>query len=87
MLEEAIDRYLAVRRAGDFKLENDALYLKSFARFADAQGDTHVVVQTAIAWAGQARSEPQRAHRLQAIIRFARFSWAEDPQGCSMLIK
>jgi len=87
MLKEAIATYLAVRRAGGFKLEDDELYLYSFARFADAQGDTHVVAQTAIAWAGQACSEAQRAQHLKAVIRFAHFSRATDsrheipPQG------
>ena len=61
-----------------FKLQDDAWYLASFARFASAQGETHVVAQTAITWAGQARSEPQRATRLKAVIRFARFSRATD---------
>ena len=87
MLTDAVETYLAVRRAGGFKLQDDELYLNSFARFATAQGDTHVVAQTAIAWARQSRSEPQRATRLKAVIRFARFSRATDcrhelpPQG------
>ncbi len=87
MLTEAVETYLAMRRAGGFTLADDALYLASFARFATAQGDTHVVAQTAIAWAGQARSEPQRATRLKAVRRFALFSHATDrrhelpPQG------
>jgi integrase/recombinase XerD len=87
MLKDAVETYLAVRRAAGFKLQDDALYLYSFARFATAQGETHVVAQTAVAWAGQARSEAQRATRLKAIIRFARFSRAADrrhelpPQG------
>jgi integrase/recombinase XerD len=61
--------------------------LSSFARFASAQGETHVVAQTAMTWAGLARSESQRATRLKAVIRFARFSRAADarhelpPQG------
>jgi len=87
MLKDAVDTYLAVRRAGGFKLQDDELYLNSFARFAMDQGDTHVVTQTAIAWARQARSEPQRDTRLKIVIRFARFSRATDsrhelpPQG------
>jgi integrase len=87
MLKEAVDTYLAVRRATGFKLQDDAWYLSSFARFASAQGETHVVAQTAITWAGLARSESQRAARLKAVIRFARFSRAADdrhelpPQG------
>ncbi len=62
MLKEAVDTYLAVRRATGFKLQDDA-------------------------WAGLARSESQRAARLKAVIRFARFSRAADdrhelpPQG------
>jgi integrase/recombinase XerD len=87
MLKEAVDTYLAVRRATGFKLQDDAWYLASFARFASAQGETHVVAQTAMTWAGLARSESQRATRLKAVIRFARFSRAADarhelpPQG------
>lgn len=78
MLNDAIDSYLAVRRAGGFKLKDDEHYLYSFARFALDHGDTHVVARTAIAWAEQAYSEPQRANRLKAVIRFARFSHAVD---------
>lgn len=78
MLKNAVDTYLAVRRAAGFKLEDDAFYLYHFARFASAHGDTHVASQTAIAWAGQARSESQRATRLKIVIRFARFSRAAD---------
>jgi len=78
MLKDAVDTYLAVRRAGGFKLQDDELYLNSFVRFATARGDTHIVTKTAIAWARQARSEPQRATRLKTIIRFARFSRATD---------
>ena len=87
MLNDAIDSYLAVRRAGGFKLKDDENYLYSFSRFAQDRGDTHVVERTAIAWAEQASSEPQRANRLKAVIRFARFSRAVDtrheipPQG------
>lgn len=87
MLKDAVDTYLAVRRAAGFKLQDDALYLYGFARFATAQGDTHVTSQTAIAWAGHTHSESQRATRLKAVIRFARFSYAADscheipPQG------
>ena len=87
VLKDAVDTYLAVRRAGGFKLQNDELYLTSFAGFATAQGDTHVVAKTAIAWAGLSRSESHRATRLKAVSRFARFSRATDrrhevpPQG------
>lgn len=78
MLRNAVDTYLAVRRAAGFKIEDGAIYLNDFVRFASAQGDTHVASPTAITWAAQARSEAQRATRLKAVIRFARFSHAAD---------
>ncbi|MEE8304192.1 MAG: tyrosine-type recombinase/integrase [Candidatus Tectomicrobia bacterium] len=80
MLIQAVDTYLAVRRAADFKLNAVERYLRNFAQFATAKGDTHVVTQTAIAWAEKGASEPQRHNRLSVVIRFARFSHAEDPR-------
>ena len=80
MLIQAVETYLAVRRAADFKLDAVERYLRSFAQFATAQGDTHVVTHTAIAWAEQGASEPQRHNRLSVVVRFARFSHAEDPR-------
>jgi integrase/recombinase XerD len=80
MLIQAVDTYLTVRRAADFKLNAVERYLRSFAQFATAKGDTHVVTKTAIAWAEQGASEPQRHNRLSVVIRFARFSHAEDPR-------
>jgi integrase/recombinase XerD len=79
MLMQAVETYLAVRRAAGFKLEDAERYLRDFARFSSTQGDQHVVAQTAIAWAVQGRSETQRDNRLQTVIRFARFVRAEDP--------
>src|SRR6266404_3512131 len=80
MLIQAVETYLAVRRAADFKLDAVERYLHSFAQFATAQGDTHVVTHTALAWAEQGVSEPQRHHRLSVVVRFARFSHADDPR-------
>lgn len=78
MLSAAVDHYLALRRAGGFKLEDDGYYLRSFVRFATTCGDTHVVTKTALDWASQASSEPQCAVRLKTVIRFARFSHTTD---------
>jgi len=80
MLSDAVETYLTIRRAAGFQLHDDARYLTDFARFATARGETHVVAQTAIAWAAQAPSEPQRAIRLNAVGRFAHFSHAADSQ-------
>lgn len=78
MLKHTVDTYLAMRRALGFKLKSDELYLNSFAQFAEVKGDTHITVQSAIAWAGLSKSEPQRANRLKAVVRLAQFSRAED---------
>jgi hypothetical protein len=87
MLSDAVETYLTIRRAAGFQLQDDARYLADFARFATARGETHVVAHTAIAWAAQAPSEPQRATRLKAVGRFAHVRHAADsrhelpPQG------
>jgi integrase/recombinase XerD len=80
MLKQAVEMYLDVRRTAGFRLDTVGRYLHDFARFAAEQGNTHVVAQTAIAWAAQSCSEPQRATRLNTVIGFARFSHAEDPR-------
>ena len=80
MLMHAVDSYLAIRRAAGFALIPIEGYLRHFARFATACGDTHVVATTAIAWATVAPSEAQRHYRLQTVVRFARFMAAEDPR-------
>jgi integrase/recombinase XerD len=80
MLMQAVDAYLAIRRAAGFALTSIEGYLRQFACFADTRGETHVVTSTAIAWATLAPSEAQRAYRLQIVIRFARFMHAEDPR-------
>ena len=78
MLIDCVNTYLSVRRAVGFKLETTEVYLRSFANFAATRGDLYVVGQTAIDWAGQARSNDSRARRLDELIRFARFIRAED---------
>ncbi len=80
MLMQTVETYLAVRRVAGFKLRSAEDYLRNFARFASAQGDNHIVAQTAIDWAGQSCSPAQRHLRLQSVIRLARFSRAEDPR-------
>lgn len=74
-----IDTYLNVRRAAGFKLKSAQHYLASYARFAVS--DTHIRAETAIRWAGEARSEASRAVRLQELVRFARFAHTEDERN------
>ncbi len=80
MLMRAVDTYPAVRRAVGYKLRSVEGYLRDFARFASARGDSHVVARTAMAWAARTPSEAQRGVRLGAVVRFARFSRSEDPR-------
>jgi integrase len=79
MLTQAVDHYLAVRRAAGFKLKSTERYLRYFVRFANARGDTHVRARSAIDWAAGAKSEVERHRRYQCLIAFARFIQAEEP--------
>ena len=78
MLMPAVEHYLEVRRALGYKLESAGSLLKSFARFAMKQDDTHIVAQTAVAWAEQSTTQRQRHRRLRMISAMARFLRAED---------
>lgn len=80
MLRQAVDAYLALRRATGYKLTSVERYLHDFAQFATTHGDCHVVAQTAMTWAARSPSEAQRAERLGIVIRFARFAHTEDPR-------
>ncbi len=80
MLTQAVDHYLAVRRAAGFKLKTPERYLRYFVRFANARGDTHVRATSAIDWAAQAKTEVERHRRYQCLIGFARFVHAEEPR-------
>lgn len=78
MLTQTVESYLAVRRACGFKLKSEGNLLLSFAIFSDARGKHYVCSETAIEWAGLAKSVYQRARRLGQVIRFARYLRAEN---------
>jgi integrase/recombinase XerD len=78
MLTEAINTYLKVRRTAGYELERPERFLRSFNRFANKMGDTHIVSKTAIDWASLSSSEYERNRRLRAVVRFARFIQADD---------
>ena len=80
MLTEAVESYLAVRRACGFALESEGHLLNSFAAFSRAKGEEYVCSRVAIEWAGLARTLRQRARRLADVIRFAHYMRAEDPR-------
>jgi integrase/recombinase XerD len=79
MLTQAVESYIAVRRATGFAFRSEGSLLQSFAAFSDAAGKRYVSADTAIEWAGSAQSITQRARRLGQVIRFARYIHAEDP--------
>ena len=78
MLTTAVESYMAVRRAMGFAFRSEGSLLQSFAAFSEGAGKTHVCTETAIEWAGSARSITTRARRLGQVIRFARYIRAED---------
>jgi site-specific recombinase XerD len=78
MLMQAVESYLELRRALGFSLRSDGDRLKSFARHASARGQSLIIAQTAIEWAGSIASLEERARRLRAVVGFARFAHAED---------
>ncbi len=79
MLTQAVESYLAVRRACGFELKSEGSLLRSFAVFSEARGRQRVCSEVAIEWAGLAASVYRRARRLGNVIRFARYIRAEDP--------
>jgi integrase len=73
-----VQRYLAVRRAAGFELENTEYLLRSFAGWAAQRSETHLRTESALAWASQTASVAQRDARLKTICLFARYLRSED---------
>jgi hypothetical protein len=71
MLTQAVESYIAMRRASGFEFRSEGSLLQSFATFSDAVGKNYVCSETAIEWAGSALSVTQRARRLGQVIRFS----------------
>lgn len=76
---DLVDTYIALRRASGFKVERNEYHLRSFARFAEARGETHIQMETAVAWAATARAPGARNARLSTLAIFARHLHLEDP--------
>ena len=74
----AIETYLALRRAMGFAMSSAEYLLKSFAAFAAERGQTNVETQTAIDWAALGPSVAQRDARLKAVCRLVRHVRIED---------
>lgn len=78
MLKQAVENYVALRRATGFKFYSSHKLLRSFAAFATDREEEVVRAATAIAWAEQTSSPRQRYKRLRAVVDFALFLRVED---------
>jgi len=79
-MKQALDSYLAVRRAAGFQLKKVERLLGSFVQFCSEQEKTHICAQTAIEWASQGSTVAQRVLRIQTVVHFAVYLRAEDPR-------
>lgn len=77
---DALEEYLAVRRALGFKLRNAGGLLKGFVTYAEREGASSITTDLAMRWAmEQKKCEPaQWANRLGLVRRFARYVSALD---------
>jgi integrase/recombinase XerD len=81
-LGQAVEEYLAVRRALGFTLRLPASMLRSFASYLDQERAAHVTTKLAVRWATQptAAQPAHWAHRLSVVRRFAQHLSMSDPR-------
>jgi len=75
---QAVENYLALRRALGFELKSADYLLHSLARWTVKRKETHIRATTAIEWATQSPSVAQRDARLKTVCRLARYLRVED---------
>ncbi len=80
-LHQAVEDYLAVRRALGFKLEDHGRLLPGFVDCLEQTGASTVTVEAALAWAVQPQGcQPYRwSQRLSVVRGFARYLHVLDP--------
>lgn len=81
-LHEALEEYLALRRALGFKLRAPASSLHGFVCFLRAEGASHIATDLALRWATRPQDvQPaQWAARLRIVRHFAQHLRAGDPR-------
>ncbi len=79
MLSGHIERYIRLRRAAGYKLDEAARSMRAFARFAAAKGDVSLKAATAVEWASSGCTPNHRGRRLSHLVRLGHFLHAEDP--------
>ena len=78
-LLEALEEYLALRRALGFILDAPCRALHSFVAYAEHEGAFSITTDLALKWAMQPDCQPaQWANRLSMVRRFARYMSALD---------
>ena len=80
MIVDAVDRYVALIRAGGGLYDKDARQLADYAAFAQARGECHVRIQTVLEWTRRCSSAAQRHNLLLVVRRFALAAALEDPR-------
>lgn len=79
-LLEAVDEYVAIRRALGFKLVGIDRLLHDFVRFLEDRGEQRITIKTAVAWAVlPGKSDALHYSRLAAVRLFATYLHGADP--------
>ena len=63
MLNDALIRYIELRRSLGFKLRSQYVLLRNFVEYATANGDDFIRAERVLNWAILAPSAPQRRNR------------------------
>lgn len=81
-LDQALNEYIAIRRALGFELREVAGCLRNFVAFLKIEGATHITKELALRWAIQpAEAQPYTwAWRLGMVRRFAAWHSATEPR-------
>jgi hypothetical protein len=80
-LYEALQDYIAMRRALGFKLLDAAPALSDFVAFLERKRKSHITIRLALKWAQKPGARPERwAHRLAFVRGLARYRSATDPR-------
>jgi integrase/recombinase XerD len=80
-LREALQSYLAMRRALGFKLSDAGPALSDFVAFLERNRKSYITIRLALKWAQKTGARPERwAHRLTYIRGLARYRSATDPR-------
>ena len=81
-LRDALEKYLAIRRALGFDLSSLERVLKGFVGYMEQQGEPFITTKLAVDWATQPKGGDQAylAQRLANVRRFAAWRRATDPR-------